>query len=124
MFGRGTWVWVLGLVLAFAGDASAGARKKSNKAVEGVVNLNTATASQLDVLPGVGDKAARRIIEYRTKTAFTRTEDLVKVKGFGKKKYEKLKPHLSVAGPTTVKTVKARGDAPPVAQGRSAPLSR
>ncbi len=124
MFGRGTWVWVLGLVLAFAGDASAGARKKSTKTVEGVVNLNTATASQLDVLPGVGDKAARRIIEYRTKTAFTRTEDLVKVKGFGKKKYEKLKPHLSVAGPTTVKAVKARGEGLPVAQGRSAPLSR
>jgi competence protein ComEA len=115
----------MGLLVGLSGEASAASRKKSNKAVEGVVNLNTANVSQLDVLPGVGEKAAKRIIEYRTKTAFIRSEDLVRVKGFGKKKFEKLKAHLSVSGPTTLKSVKARAEmAPPTAQGRSAPLQR
>lgn len=125
MLRQGCWVLVVGLLVGFSGEASAAARKKSTKAVEGVVNLNTATVNQLDVLPGVGEKAAKRIIEYRTKTAFVRPEDLVRVKGFGKKKFEKLKPHLSVSGPTTLKSVKARPElAAPTAQGRSAPLHR
>jgi len=75
----------------------------AKKAVTGVVNLNTATASQLDELPGVGEAAVKRILEHRHKTPFKRIEELVKVKGFGKKKFEKLKPHLAVTGPTTIK---------------------
>lgn len=126
MLRQGFWVLVMGLlVVGFTGEAQAAARKKSTKAVEGVANLNTATVSQLDLLPGVGEKAAKRIVEYRTKTAFVRTEDLVKVKGFGKKKFEKLKPHLSVSGPTTLKAAKARPElGNSVAQGRSAPMQR
>ncbi len=75
--------------------------------VTGVVNLNTATEAQLDALPGVGEKAAQRIIEHRKKTPFKRVEELVKVKGFGKKKFEKLKPHLAVTGDSTLKVEKA-----------------
>ena len=75
----------------------------AKKTVTGVVNLNTATASQLDELPGVGEAAVKRILEHRQKTPFKRIEEIVKVKGFGKKKFEKLKPHLAVTGATTIK---------------------
>ena len=85
----------------------------AKKMVSGVVNLNTATASQLDELPGVGEAAVKRILEHRQKAPFKRIEELVKVKGFGKKKFEKLKPHLAVTGPTTI-TVEGSG-----AKGRS-----
>lgn len=113
-----------------AGEAMA-AKRVSKKQVTGVVNLNTASQQQLDQLPGVGEKAAKRIMEYRAKTPFTKTEELVRVKGFGKKKYEKLKPHLAISGPTTIQVKALAGDtAPPdekgdkPAQGRSAPAKR
>ncbi|MBX5484962.1 MAG: helix-hairpin-helix domain-containing protein [Myxococcaceae bacterium] len=75
----------------------------AKKIVSGVVNLNTATAAQLELLPGVGEKAAKRIIEHRQKAPFKRIEEIVKVKGFGKKKFEKMRAFLTVTGPTTAK---------------------
>ena len=113
------------------GSAEAAAAKKPGKQVTGVVNLNQATAQQLDLLPGVGAKAAQRILDYRKKTPFTRPEELVKVKGFGKKKFDKLKVHLAVNGPTTLKQVGAaekseKGEKAekPTEQGRAAPPAR
>jgi competence protein ComEA len=89
------------------------ARQVSKKQITGVVNLNSATAQQLDLLPGVGAKAAKRIIDYRQKTPFAKLEELVKVKGFGKKKLEKLRPHLTVAGITTVQSRPSSAQAAP-----------
>lgn len=110
------FVLVLAAGLALSGEAMAGKRVAKTQ-VSGVLNLNTATPQQLDQLPGVGEKAAKRIIEYRSKTPFTRAEELVKVKGFGKKKFEKLKPNLAVTGPTNLKTSRVNAEA----QGRTAP---
>lgn len=101
----------LALVLAPATALAA----KSTVKLSGVVNLNTATAAELDLLPGVGEKAAKRIIEFRQKQPFKRVEELVKVKGFGKKKFEKMRPHLAVTGATTLKAESGA----PAAQGRS-----
>lgn len=62
------------------------------------VNLNTATQAQLETLPGVGPKAAERILEYRQKNgSFKKVEDLMNVKGIGEKAFLKLKPLLTVA---------------------------
>lgn len=62
------------------------------------VNLNTATQAQLETLPGVGAKAAQRILEYRQKNgSFKKIEDLMNVKGIGEKAFLKLKPLLTVA---------------------------
>jgi competence protein ComEA len=64
------------------------------------VNLNTATASELEALPGVGIAMAARIIEYRQKVGgFKKIEDLMNVKGIGEKMFLNLKPLIVVAPP-------------------------
>jgi competence protein ComEA len=96
----------LGLFLAafFLGAPPAGASSKSAPPrVTGVVNLNTATPEQLKMLPGVKDKAVAEIVAHRAKQPFTRPEELVKVKGFSKKRYERVKPFISVHGDSTIR---------------------
>ena len=67
-----------------------------------VVNINTATQAQLESLPGVGAKAAERILEYRQKNGqFKKVEDLMNVKGIGEKSFLKLKPRLTVTDKAT-----------------------
>ncbi|QRK13488.1 helix-hairpin-helix domain-containing protein [Archangium violaceum] len=103
----GMWVAaVLGLVLLGPGSAGA-ANTKTRTRYTGVVNLNEATVAQLDLLPGVGEKAAQRIVTWREKRPFKRIEELVRVKGFGRKQFLKLKPYLTLQGPTTLKAEKA-----------------
>jgi competence protein ComEA len=70
---------------------------KPAAAAPAVVNLNTATASQIATLPGIGEKAAERIIEYREKNGgFKKIEELMNVKGIGEKSFLKLKPLITV----------------------------
>ena len=70
----------------------------------GVVNINTADASQLAFLPRVGAKAAQRIVDYRAQHgAFHKTSDLMQVKGFGEKSFNRLSAYLTVDGATTLK---------------------
>src|SRR5438128_12101177 len=62
-----------------------------------VVNINTASAAELDSLPGIGAKTAARIIEYRQKNGpFKKVEELMNVRGVGEKNFLKLKPQLTV----------------------------
>jgi competence protein ComEA len=97
------WAVVLGLVLLRPGVAEA---RRSITQYTGVVNLNEASADELDRLPGVGRKAVERILAQREKKPFQRIEELVKVKGFRKKAFEKLKPYLTLTGPTTLQVEK------------------
>jgi comEA protein len=65
-----------------------------------VVNLNSATAVELEKLPGVGPATATRIVEYRQKNgAFKKIEDLMNVRGIGEKTFLNLKPLITVAPP-------------------------
>ncbi len=70
----------------------------------GVINLNEASPEQLALLPGVGPSRARAILAYRKNHPFKRPEELMRVKGFGKKSYARLRPLLSLTGQTTLKT--------------------
>ena len=69
----------------------------------GVVNINTADVAQLQFLPRVGQKAAQRIIDYRTAHGpFQKSTDLMQVKGFGAKSYERLSAYIVLEGKTTL----------------------
>lgn len=68
----------------------------------GVVNINTATADQLGLLPGIGDTKARAIIEHRTRRPFARVDDIVAVRGIGRATLRRLRPYLAVRGETTL----------------------
>lgn len=61
------------------------------------VDLNQATASDLEALPGIGPKLAQRVIEYRiARGPFKKVEDLRQVKGIGRKKFDQIRPHVLV----------------------------
>jgi len=63
-----------------------------------VVNLNTATATDLQALPGIGASTAARIVEYRQKHGpFKKIEDLMNVRGVGERSFLKLRPMITVA---------------------------
>jgi competence protein ComEA len=63
----------------------------------GSININTASAAELDALPGVGAKTAALIVEYRQKNGpFKKVEELMNVRGIGEKNFLKLKPLLTV----------------------------
>lgn len=84
---------------AFAEEAAPAAQPP----VQGVVNINTADAAQLALLPRVGEKAAQRIIAYRTQHGpFKKVTDLMQVKGIGAKTLERLSPYLALSGQTTL----------------------
>ncbi|HEX6178117.1 MAG TPA: helix-hairpin-helix domain-containing protein, partial [Thermoanaerobaculia bacterium] len=104
------------VLISICGSAFAADAQNANA---GVVNINTADVAQLSLLPGVGAKAAQRIIDYRTEHgAFAKTSDLMQVKGFGDKSFERLSPYISVSGKTTL-TEKVRSPRKPRAKSAS-----
>ncbi len=73
-------------------------------AFAGTVNLNTATQSELEALPGIGAKVAKDIVAARP---FASVDDLKKVKGIGDgKKFEKLKELVTTSGDVKAETTK------------------
>lgn len=61
------------------------------------VNINTATAEELETLPGIGEKIAARIIAYREENgAFQDVGQLREVKGIGDKMLQKLLPYIVI----------------------------
>ena len=100
---------ILALTLVLLSVSAAVMAAETSSAPSGVVNINTADASQLSLLPRVGEKVAQRIIEYRTEHGpFKKTTDLMQVKGIGAKTYEGLSAYVAVEGKTTL-SGKVRG---------------
>ena len=59
--------------------------------------LNTATAEELDTLPGIGPKTARAIVEFREQNGkFSTLDDLLQVPGIGPRKLAALLPHIKI----------------------------
>jgi competence protein ComEA len=62
-----------------------------------IINLNTATATQIASLPGIGPKTADLIVQYRQKNGpFKKVEEIMNVRGVGEKSFLKLKSRLTV----------------------------
>jgi competence protein ComEA len=82
---------------ASAQEKPAGRPAPAATAVRSAVNINTATATDFEGLPGIGARTAARIIEYRQKNGpFKKIEELMNVRGVGEKSFLKLKPQLTV----------------------------
>lgn len=62
-----------------------------------LININTASAAELDALPGIGPTTAQKIVDYRTKNGpFVSTEDIINVSGIGPASYERIKNLITV----------------------------
>lgn len=84
-----TIVLVISLVMLFIPFAVALDVKK--------VNINKATIEELMQIKGIGQKYAKRIVEFREKNGpFKNVEDIINVKGIGPKKFELIKDMITV----------------------------
>ncbi len=67
------------------------------KAGPGKININTASAAELQNLPRIGPKVAQRIVDYRTQNGpFKKIEDIMKVRGIGEKVFDQIKDLITV----------------------------
>jgi len=102
-------IFLMGLWLAMPVEAA--------KAPNTPINLNSADITELMQLPGVGAIRAEAIVKYRAAHSFQRPTDLMRVKGFGRKIFQRLRPFVVVvtAGSASVAPNKATGAAIPTA---------
>jgi competence protein ComEA len=82
---------------AHSGSKPAGKTEKLTTPGQGQINLNTASASELQRIPGIGPAMAERLIAYRQQNgAFHSVEDLLQVSGIGEKKFARIQPFVRV----------------------------
>ncbi len=80
-----------------AASAPKAAESSPEPVEDGKIHLNSANAAQLMELPGIGEKKAQAILEYRDDNGpFRQVTDIVKVKGIGPKMLEKMLPDLAL----------------------------
>ncbi len=73
-------------------------------ALQGALNLNTASPDQLVLLPGVGESRARAIVALRKQRGgFKKVDELADVKGIGEAALAKLRPFVKLGGATTLR---------------------
>ncbi len=80
-----------------APEAQTSAQSSAQTAPSLVVDLNAATAAELEQLPGIGPSRAQAILALRAQLKrFNKIEDLMRVKGIGRATFRKLRPMLKV----------------------------
>ena len=98
--GRMVALEALGFLLLLAVDSRA---SESSKNLVGVINLNTAAPDLLGLLPGIGPAKAKGIVAYRSRHPLRTVDELVRVKGIGRRMVRLLRPHLAISGPSTAR---------------------
>ena len=89
---------VAGVAVQAQDQMSTSTKKPAAPTATAPLNINTATAPQLETLPGIGPAVAARILEYRQKNGnFKKIEELMNVKGIGEKSFLKIKALVTVA---------------------------
>lgn len=84
-------------VAGAAGRAGAARPAKLKSPSEGRININTASADDLQRITGIGPSMAEKIIAYRAENhGFQSVEDLMQVSGVGAKKYAKWSPFIRI----------------------------
>jgi competence protein ComEA len=96
------FVQMAGAMAALVGFlALAGPPALAEGTLQGVVNVNTASAAELELLPGIGASRARAVVEAREENGgFASLDELLAVKGIGEASLAKLRPHLVLEGET------------------------
>lgn len=99
-------MWVIAMVAALgggsamAGQAPSSVPQSGQTAPQDVVDVNSATQTQLESLPGVGPRTAERIIEYRRdQGGFKKVEELMNVRGIGERSFMKLRTLVTIGAP-------------------------
>lgn len=94
-----TVLFALGFILVVQTQAANAPEKK--------ININTASVSELQKLPQIGEVVAQRIIDHREKHGkFEKIEEIMKIKGIGEKTFLKLKDLITVGDESTAKKEK------------------
>lgn len=99
--------WIVALVILVQRPCVA-----ITKDLAGVVNLNTAEPGLLGLLSGIGPAKARAIVSYRARHPFRTVDELVRVKGIGRRMVRRLRLHLAVAGPSTARIATGAAGSP------------
>jgi len=85
------------IYIPFKGETTSGNNKISSSNISNKINLNTASLSQLDTLPGIGPVYAGRIIDYRESHGrFTNINELLNIQGIGSSLFGKLKDEVTI----------------------------
>jgi competence protein ComEA len=72
-------------------------RGKAANSQAAAIDINKATANDLQKLPGIGPSLAKQIVAYREKHGpFRRVEDLMAIRGIGFKKWKQIRPYIRV----------------------------
>lgn len=99
-------VFILVLVGVGVGIGAPRTARGEGKDLDGVVNLNTAPPEMLELLPGIGPAKVHSILWYRQRHPFRTVDELVRIKGIGRKMVRRLRLHLAISGPTTARAVR------------------
>ena len=98
------------LLLVLMAGLLAGAEPKKHPPAE-PLGLNSATAEDLQQLPGVGPGMAKAIVDFRQKSGpFRRVEELLAIRGITKQRLEKIRPYVKIVPPDSKKQNRPTGN--------------